>query len=91
MIYHYTKSSSLPSILDQGLRAVCLGPPLTAGEKPVVWFSTNPLWARTVFALFAPTFEQAYAAALDEGILLARIGCEELPTPSMWIPSWRFR
>jgi hypothetical protein len=81
MIYHYTKKFYLHSILEKGLMPTDLL--LTPGEKPINWFTTNPLWERTVFALYAPLLEDAHEYMRYYGGLM-RIACEDCVAPYRW-------
>lgn len=45
-VYHYTIGAYLPPIIEAGeLRPATAGVP--SGERPAVWFSTNPEWEET--------------------------------------------
>lgn len=81
MIYHYTKTMFIPSILKKGLLPTDLF--LTPGEKPINWFSTNPLWERTVLILTSPTLAEAHEYMLKQGGL-ARIVCNDEVAPIRW-------
>jgi hypothetical protein len=81
MIYHYTKALHLPSILRQGLQPSRLL--LTPGEKPILWFTTNPAWENTVLALDAPSLDEANLRMRDQGGL-ARIVCNDSVAPLRW-------
>lgn len=46
-VWHYTKSVHIPKILaDRLIKPATLFVPL--GERPIVWFSTNAEWERSV-------------------------------------------
>lgn len=81
MIYHYTKAVYLPSILTNGLKQSDVG--VNPPEKPVVWFTINPAWENTVFAIDAPSLEKAHARMLGSGGL-ARIVCNDAVAPHTW-------
>jgi hypothetical protein len=81
MIYHYTKQLHLPSILKKGLLPTDLF--IAKGERPVNWFTTNPLWERTVFILTAPTLPEAHEYMRDCGGLV-RIICDDDVAPYRW-------
>jgi hypothetical protein len=81
MICHYTKAFHLPSILSQGLRPSTLF--ITPGEKPILWFSTNPIWENTVLPYGAPSLQEAHLRTLDQGGLV-RIICDESVAQYRW-------
>jgi hypothetical protein len=58
MIYHCAKVFHLPSILAYGLRRSELS--LTPGEKPILWFSTNPTWENTVLPFGVLSLKEAH-------------------------------
>jgi hypothetical protein len=82
MIYHYTKTWNLASILGNGLKPTSLHIP--PGERAVNWFTTNPLWENTVFADLAPTIDKAHASVRQSGHLLIRISCDEAVATLRW-------
>jgi hypothetical protein len=81
MIYHYTKAFHLPSILAHGLRQSELF--LTSGEKPILWFSTNPAWENTVLMWRGRTLTEAHLLMRDRGGLV-RIVCDDSVAPHRW-------
>ena len=81
MIYHYTKVMHLPPILAQGLKPTNVF--IAPGEKPVLWFSTNPQWENTVFCSDAPSLKEAHLRMRSMGGL-ARIGCHDSVAPHRW-------
>lgn len=82
MIYHYTKNFKLPSIMAHGLEPSANM--LAKHEKPVNWFTRNPIWENTVFARNAPSFEAAHNLVSKYGWLLARIGCDDAVATYTW-------
>jgi hypothetical protein len=71
MIWHYTKHVHLPAITKERL----IKPAekyIGVNERPIVWFSTNPLWERTVHDI---------QQLLAMGIYPARIGVSEETAP----------
>lgn len=81
MIYHYTKHFHLRSILERGLLPSSLL--LTPAEKPINWFTTNAQWEPTVFAVVAPSLQDAHEYERDHGGLI-RIVCEDSVAPYRW-------
>jgi hypothetical protein len=76
MIYHYTKTIHLVSILSEGLK-----PSRVHGAvDKFVWFTANPRWERTVFFETAPQLEDAYSWATNIGGI-ARIACDDATAP----------
>jgi hypothetical protein len=82
MIYHYTKSTKLASILTHGLRPrrILLAP----GEKPVLWFTTNDRWEDTGLTIDAPSLGGAHDFVLKLGARLIRIACDDDVAPHGW-------
>jgi hypothetical protein len=80
MIYHYTKTHHLESITSQGLQPTDIL--LARGEKPVLWFSTNDHWERTV--LCVPSLAEAHQFMSRHGEGLVRIACEDNVAPHRW-------
>jgi hypothetical protein len=76
MIYHYTKTIHLASILTEGLRPSHVYGPV---DKPL-WFSANPRWERTVFLDDASQLEDAYLWGKNIGGI-ARIACDDAIAP----------
>jgi len=70
----------MPAILKKGLKPTDYY--ISRGEKPVLWFSSNPIWENTVFCADAPTLEEAYQRM--NGEVLFRIGCDESVAPHTW-------
>jgi hypothetical protein len=99
MIYHYSKAMHLSGILATGLRP-SLGGVISradgeaasyparwvaAGVKPVLWFSTNPEWERTVFCDDAPSLQQAHLFTRHFTVSgLIRIVCNDAVAPHDW-------
>ncbi len=82
VIYHYTKTYNLASILANGLKPTSLFAP--PGEKAVNWLTINPLWENTVFAIDAPTIDKADTFARRIGHRLIRISCDESVATLRW-------
>jgi hypothetical protein len=81
MIYHYTQVFHVPSILAQGLQPSDLF--ISPGQKPLLWFSTNPMWENTVLPYNAPSLQEAHLQTLHIGGL-ARMICDESVAPYRW-------
>ncbi len=77
MIYHYTKTIYLVSILSGGLKPSFRNGPV----DKVLWFSTNPTWERTVFLDTAPKLEDAYRWATPRMGGIARVACDDVVAP----------
>jgi hypothetical protein len=82
MIYHYTKEFNLASILEKGLIpwTIILWP----GEKPVLYFTTNPRWENTVLIGQAETLRDSYDLAIKGRTRLVRISCDDSVVPHRW-------
>ncbi len=87
ILWHYTMHSSLVDILRLG--EIRLPPPPAKGEKPVIWFSKNPIWEPTASKQITAvdgsssrelTMEQT--AILGNG--LGRIGVDSQTAPHDW-------
>src|ERR1044071_2966623 len=79
MIYHYSNSIWLPSIMATGLTPKPIE--LQPGEKAVLWFTLNPKWENTIFLLNAPSLQKAHVKMSHLGHWLVRIGCDESVAP----------
>jgi hypothetical protein len=90
LVYHYTVECNFKKILASGVIL-----PATAGvlppERPIVWFSTNPLWENTVKKgipfkedgfFFVETM--GWAEFNSCGIPLYRIGVARETAPLRW-------
>src|SRR5262245_9462585 len=87
-VFHYTIGAKLPAILADGVIR-----PATAfvpdGERPVVWFSTNPVWEQSankalldpVTGAWQPLTREETA---DHGGGLVRIEVEPSAAPFRW-------
>jgi len=87
IVWHYTTGDAFLGILRDGhIRASTGGQ--TPNEKPITWFSTEPLWEPTVYKkLMRPdgTGEQlGMSGLLAHGFQLIRIGAPAGVAPLRW-------
>lgn len=87
LVYHYTVGGNFKRILASGVIL-----PATAGvlppERPIVWFSTNPLWENTVVkgipVVGGGYVDMGWAELNRYGIPLIRIGVALETAPLRW-------
>jgi hypothetical protein len=87
MIWHYTVDECFVSIMENELiRPATAYVP--AGEKPIVWFSTEDFWEPTVtkgFLRADGTIENVrMSGLLERGHLLFRLGVDSSVAPYKW-------
>lgn len=87
LVYHYTIGGNFKRIFASGVIL-----PATAGvlppERPIVWFSTNPLWENTVVkgipVVSGGYVDMGWAELNHFGIPLIRIGVALETAPLRW-------
>jgi hypothetical protein len=96
--WHYTVMQSLEKIIKCGV----IKPAdieITLGEKPITWFSTNPVWENTVIKGYVRNGHQellGMRGLLEHGHGIARIGIAKETAPLRWndlreqseMPAW---
>ena len=87
MVWHYTTAPSFAAIRKDGLiRPSTMY--LTPGERPIVWFSSDPLWEHTVVkgvrAFDGSVIQLGMSGLLARGVGLIRIGVDPDTAPMTW-------
>jgi hypothetical protein len=87
MVWHYTKGVHLPKIIASGeIRPATVG--VGVGERPIVWFSTNPRWEETASPGRIDDQGQLRKATLEKMEVIcagrARIAVDDATAPYDW-------
>lgn len=87
LVYHYTVGGNFTKILASGVilpADIGVQPP----ERPIVWFSTNPIWENTVIkgipVVGGGYVNMGWAELNHFGIPLIRIGVARETAPLRW-------